>query len=145
MDIAFYKGRKRIFNRLVSWWTQGHYSHCELVEFYHENGSAKCWSSSAMDGGVRSKTIEFNKDHWDIVTINISEEDREKAIQWFKDHEGQKYDYMGLVGFVVASVAHTKTKWYCSEAVAESLGVVDSWRIHPNLLHAVLKYIHDKI
>lgn len=141
LDIAFYKGRERVFNRMVSWWTQGAYSHCELIEHYYPDGiTAKCWSSSMMDGGVRSKPITLNNDHWDIVSINIPREDRDRAIQWFKDHEGQKYDLIGLIGFVIGSVKHSKTRWYCSEAISQALGLHESWRFHPNLLKAVLQY-----
>ena len=31
VKIAFYKGKSRLFNKVVSWWTRGPYSHTELV------------------------------------------------------------------------------------------------------------------
>ena len=64
MKLAFYKGREDFYDRLISWWTRGPYSHVELVinETY-------CMTSSPKDGGVRMKHIDFHPDHWDFVEL----------------------------------------------------------------------------
>ena len=72
MQAAFYKGRKRLFNRLTAWWLRGSYSHTELVLGYDDAGQAICASSSMMDGGVRVKHMTLNPDHWDIVPVSGS-------------------------------------------------------------------------
>lgn len=38
--VAFYKGRHRLFDRLVQWWTRGPYSHCELLLYGLPDGTA---------------------------------------------------------------------------------------------------------
>ena len=145
LQVAFYKGRARLFNRLVSWWTRGPYSHCELV-VQQLNAGALCWSSSFMDGGVRLKVIKLNPAHWDVVTLEVSDAAAAAATQWFKDHEGQGYDVRGIAGMVWRRVADSKTRWYCNEAVGAALGLADPWRFEPNGLYAalVLKNFKDK-
>ena len=69
MQAAFYKGRKRLFNRITSWWLRGTYSHCELVLETDSNGLAVCASSSALDGGVRIKHMRLDPAHWDLVPV----------------------------------------------------------------------------
>jgi len=135
MRAAFYKGTRPgiqgIYNRLVRAWTRGPYSHVELVFF--DGYSA---SSSFLDGGVRFKKIDFDPEHWDFVEIPNGEI---KARNWFIRHEGQKYDVLGIAHLVVGFIGQAQNKWYCSEAVAEALGIQDSWRFEPNVLASLLR------
>ena len=135
MQIAFYKGRKRLFNRLTSWWLRGPYSHVELVLGYDHAGQAICASSSMMDGGVRVKHMTLNPDHWDVVQVSGSSD---AAWLWLRKHEGAGYDYLGLLGFVARVLGHDKRKFVCSEAVAEMLGIREGWRFDPCSLYAAL-------
>ena len=135
MRIAFYKGTHKglpgVYNRLVRWWTKGIYSHCELV---FDDGL--CGSSSFMDGGVRFKTIDFNLDKWDIVEISNKYET--DATIWFATHQGDKYDIMGNIHLVVGAVGDDKNKWFCNEAVAAALGIIEPWRFDPNSFSALV-------
>lgn len=135
MQAAFYKGRKRLFNRLTSWWLRGAYSHCELVLETDSNGLAVCASSSAMDGGVRIKHMRLDPAHWDLVPVAGDVHD---AWHWLANHDGEGYDYLGLVGFIARVLGHYKARWVCSEAVAEMLGLPESWRFDPCSLWAAL-------
>ncbi len=132
MQVAFYKGKKRLFNRLVAWWTQGPYSHCELVI------DGVCWSSSFMDGGVRNKVIAFDADNWDLVPLAPS--DAADALAWFAARNGQRYDVLGIIGFIWRALEQDQRKWFCSEAIAAALGIPDAWRFDPNTLHAALQF-----
>lgn len=127
-----------MFNRLTSWWTKGKYSHCELIEGYDEDGLAICWSSSFMDGGVRKKHIYLDPEHWDVLDVQVSESVFEDAISWFARHKGERYDVVGLIGFIFDYVSDDNTKWFCSEAIAASLGIREPWRFSPNSLYWVL-------
>lgn len=135
MQVAFYKGRKRLFNRITSWWLRGAYSHCELILGVNAAGQAICASSSFMDAGVRIKHMELDPAHWDLVDVAGSLDD---AWQWERDHDGQGYDLLGLAGFVARVLGHDKGKWVCSEAVAAMLGIPDAWRFDPCSLWAAL-------
>lgn len=130
VKVAFYKGKTRFFNKAVAWWTRGPYSHCELIVSGHS------YSSSFLDGGVRVKDIEYDPEHWDFVDVPWAT--AEKAVAWFQEHMGQGYDVVGLAGFVVRRVEDDRGKYFCSEAVAASLGFDEAWRFDPNTLHPVL-------
>lgn len=145
IQIAFYKGRSKLFNRAVAWWTRGVYSHCEFITGYTEEGLAICWSSSFSDGGVRMKHIELKRDNWDIVEIEVTESRKAKAIEWFKKHNGDSYDLIGLVGFVWGAVRDDETKWFCSEALAEAFGCHESYRMHPNVFYSLIVTYQDWI
>lgn len=134
MHVAFYKGRERLFNRAVSGYLRGPYSHCELV-LWTDNGWSYCASSSFMDGGVRTKRIQLNPAHWDLVPVVASQT---RALVWVRAHEGDGYDLLGLAGFVWRPFTGEKCKWVCSEAVAAMLGFPDPWRFDPMVLYCAL-------
>lgn len=135
MKAAFYKGRKRLFNRVCSWWLRGPYSHCELVLGSDVDGRSICASSSFMDGGVRVKHMVLDPAHWDVIEVGGS---ANAARDWLQVHCGQGYDLLGLVGFVARVLGQDKSRWVCSEAVAAMLGIPDAWRFDPCSLWAAL-------
>lgn len=135
MQIAFYKGKAHIGNRLISWWTRGVYSHCEVITGIDTvTGEKLCASASGRDGGVRFKLMNLPADKWDIIEVPF---DGYEAAQWFEDHKDKAYDYLGLVGFVWSAQHDSKDKWFCSEAVAASMGFAEAWRFDPNHLARV--------
>ena len=135
--VAFYKGKDRIFNKLVSWWTRGLYSHTELV-VEASNGMYTCWSSSFLDGGIRCKMMPLPEDHWDLVEITNLVDNTQDPLDWFMRHLGCKYDVIGLIGFIFRRVADDKYKFFCSEAIGNAIGIKEAWRFDPNALAAVL-------
>lgn len=138
IQIAFYKGRSKLFNRAVSWWTRGAYSHCELITEYVDGGYAVCWSSSFSDGGIRKKLIKLKPENWDVVEFEVTEHRKNQAINWFELHDGQAYDLIGLIGFVWGAAKDDPVKWFCSEAVAQALGTHESFRMHPNVFYTLV-------
>jgi hypothetical protein len=144
---AFYKGTHAglpgIYNRLVRWWTRSLYSHVELIlADGPKTGFSYAASSSAMDGGVRFKSIEFDPALWDIVPLP-DHMDENAAWHWFINHEGQSYDLLGNVHFVLSPVADDKRKWFCSEACAAALGMPNPERFDPGTLHAALTFLNQ--
>lgn len=139
VKIAFYKDKSALFNRAVSWWTNGPYSHVELII------DGVSYSSSFRDGGVRKKVIEYKPDHWDMFQLDCSTETEQSAVAWFEKHMGQKYDVIGLIGFVIGTVSGNKRKFFCSEAVAAALGYDETWRFDPNDLAAIVKHVCAQI
>lgn len=135
MKIAFYKGKTRLFNRLVSWYLRGNYSHCEAIINTTADGYSLCASSSFMDGGVRLKFIKLDPEHWDVVDVPGSSA---AAYEWTKERDGDGYDLLGLLGFAWRRQSGDKTKWFCSESVAAMLGLPEPWRFDPMTLWAAL-------
>lgn len=135
MRIAFYKGTRPgvagVYNRGVRVVTKGKYSHCEAI--FSDGMSA---SASFADDGVRFKFIVYDPAHWDFIEIPDVLEPRIR--KWFDDHKNDSYDVLGNVHFLVPIVGDDKSRWCCSEALGEAIGLVDAWRFHPNSLYAIL-------
>lgn len=139
MQVAFYKGRKRLSNRLIADLTGGEFSHCEIILEHYPNGWALCVSSSMMDEGVRVKLINIATPDWVVITVkmDITIDD---AWQWFWQHSSAKYDYAGAIRYRVPFLKQNPKKKYCSEAVAEILRLPRS--NHPNgLFKDLQRYI----
>jgi hypothetical protein len=139
---AFYKGTRPglagIYSRAVRAWEGGSYSHCELV--FSDRVSA---SASFVDGGVRFKQIDYDPANWDRVPLPAKLE--QAAREWFVNHEGEAYDLLGNVHFVIGFVPQSRRKKFCSEALGAALGLPESWRFGPNALAALLLYLGGQL
>lgn len=137
MRLALYKatrpGLQGIYSRVVRWVDGGPYSHVEIL--FSDGVSA---SSSFIDGGVRFKAIDYDPTHWDFIDLPVHFEPAARA--WFEQHEGARYDLVGNLRFVAWFVPHSKSRWFCSEAVAAALGMPDPWRYGPSGLAAALRW-----
>lgn len=126
ITLAFYKGTKaenpnaRAFDRLVCAWpgSAGRFSHTELVE-WRTGQFGGCWSSSARDGGVRPKTIDLASGRW--VLVVLPGYDLAAAVKWFMAHIGARYDYPGILGYVVPFIKQMRDWLYCSESAASAI------------------------
>ena len=138
--VAFYKGTRPgiqgLYNILVRWWTRSPYTHCEMI--FSDGLSA---SSSFLDGGVRFKQIDYNPEHWDI--IELPSELEQSARDWFEQHEGDSYDLIGNLGFVIGSVDDSKRKWFCSEVIMAALGVTEPGKFSPSTAMPVVRLVAE--
>ena len=137
MKIAFYKGRKRLFNRLVSWWTRGPYSHAELVF-----SDGICASSSFMDKGVRFKQIELTPENWDILPLPTCF-DEAKSRKWFEWNQGKQFDTFGMFGIALPFLKQSPGKYFCIESILTSLGFIGGWRIEPNACYTLIQRLQN--
>ena len=156
-------GLQGVANRLIRLRLRGSYSHSELVFEPGDGvdalmpdgtcatdpaGALWCASSVAAEalpahsprragkaGGVRFKRIALHPGHWDTRRVAASPA---MAAQWFKDHEGELYDWQLIAGFMTWLMPHKASRWTCSEACAAALGVPegDAWRFDPCSLEA---------
>lgn len=120
-QLALYKGPpKKDITHLaghygIKLWTRKPWSHAELVI----DGVA--YSSSARDGGVRPKVIDFNTGRWDLVDLPLTPEEESYALLWFHEREHWKYDYWNIGRFVFPIINHDRDRVVCFEAVASAL------------------------
>lgn len=126
MHLAFYKATGTLFDKLIRLVTRSRYSHVEAVFDYRSNGNGSCWSSSARDGGIRHKAMWLDPEKWDLVDIGTSGEGA--ALLWFSLHEGQGYDWLGVMRYVLPFVPQSERKWFCNEAVDAALGIAGDRR-----------------
>lgn len=135
MQVAFYTGRSRLYNRIVSWWLYGPHSHVELILDEEDDGTFRCGASSLMDDGVRIKWMKLNPEHWTLLEVD---EDYVKADQWFRAHRGEDYDLWGLLGAAWRRLTGKKPKWSSAAAIAAAFGYQDPWRFDPMTLWSTL-------
>lgn len=113
--VAFRFGDARMFARLVCLLRGGDSAHCE-VAFDWQGQSHQCVSASFLDGGVRTKQIEMPPEKWRIYE---APGDRNRAIAWAVTHDGERYDTLGLLGFVFRRIKGWRRAWFCSEVAAD--------------------------
>lgn len=117
MKVAFYRGKGKLFDRITKWFTNGEFSHCELV---FSDGMS--FSSSYRDKGVRYKRIIFSPERWEFLDFYTNEE--EELRKWCDTHVGAKYDMWGVIGFTLSpfrDALQQRNKWYCSEICAAGM------------------------
>lgn len=155
MRLAFYKAEKgTVWSRLIAMWTQGPYSHVELVfnegtqpplgvtAIQHDPHGTLCFSSAENDNGTRFKILDMNDGKWDFIDVKL---DEQLALADAKSFLGLKYDWKGIMGFVFAPIPDNKYEYYCSEIVTlllQQQGLVkdiNSHKTSPNQLYARLK------
>ena len=142
--IAWWTSEKKILGKFNGDWREG-FSHCELVI------DNIMYSSSPRDGCVRSYPHTFNTDVWHYDKIGVNDKEKEMLKRLFDQHEGKKYDYLGVAGFVIPFIGHSEDRWFCSEICTEALRTINhpaTRRLVPNktspvkLATAIRKYVN---
>lgn len=139
MTVAFYTGKERPFNRLISWWTKGDRSHVELVFSDGEWASADYRKS-----GVRFKRMPIKSEHWEYVRLDETLFDEQRAREIAERFAGKGYDWSGIMGFLFRPKGQNPNKMFCSEFVMAALGFSDPWRFSPNACYQVLKRLEPE-
>lgn len=135
VQIAFYKGRSKLSNRAVSWWTRGAYSHCELVV------DGWCYSSSVMDKGVRRKLIDMDSGHWDLIELPWA--DAEFVRDYFDktDHLGYGWGALVTSQFLNLGIGYADSQ-FCSEWCANALQIPNASAYSPQTLLELCEFIN---
>lgn len=137
IQVAFYKGKGKIGNALVRWWTRSPYSHCEVVF------DGVCISSSVMDGGVRQKIIDLDSGHWDVTDVPWASRETVHA-HWLAT-KGQPYGWGDLIMSQVFNRGTDNTKAaFCSEWCAAALDIPRAVTYSPGALFEEVRRLNDK-
>ncbi len=92
-----------------------------------EDGSG--WTSSVLTNGVRNKPgIDWMSGRWTLVTIPG---DAYEARERIREQLGRKYDYFGLMCFVLPWRVSDHQRWFCTEILAHAIQAPKSWTMHP--------------
>lgn len=115
LRLIFYKAEGRFVDKLIRWWTNSIYSHCEILF-----PDGRIFSADAWYGSVRySKS--YNLDNWDMQEIDIDEAELKRLCEWCDWKNGSAYDWFGVIAFVLPFVHEDTKKWFCSELCASAL------------------------
>jgi len=148
ISVAFFKGsspRADIWDKIICWWTHGPYSHVTYVHENEEGELVEC-TASPEDGCVRCKPFNPNPEDWDILDFEISDRNYQHAIDFYKEISGDKYDWMGILGFVIPFIRDRAHDWFCSETVSNvfkifgyrPFWIIKPGEISPNKLYKLL-------
>lgn len=130
--IAFFKGKTTIWGRLIRWWDNGPYNHCEIVF------SDGMWGSAlAKGGGVVLRRPKVKPSDFDYIELPAHLEPAARA--WFESHLGKSYDFKNILRFILDFLPASRDKWICSSACSDALGLAEGWRKGPNTLYAEIK------
>ena len=113
MKLVFYKPIK-FQDKLIAWYTKGPYYHAEI-----EFSDGMRVESSAESNGVSIYTPK--EDNYITVKFNILNANEDKVRKWCEEQMGCKYDWFGVVRFVVPFVKQSSTRWFCSELIVAAL------------------------
>lgn len=146
VQLALYKGPGSFGNAFIRWWTNSQYSHCELVI------GDRCYSSSVMDGGVRTKQvgegddkISLAPDKWDLITLPWARV--EPILEYFEQTDHYRYGWPSLLLSQMFNLNRPITgAQFCSEWCAAALGLpapsslspatLSAWCMHVNSIYA---------
>jgi hypothetical protein len=138
MRIAFWKGTDPgfagVLDRGIRWWTDGPYSHNEVIFSDGWTGTAS-WADKGVKLLKRPEEYYDNLDDWVIIDI---EGDENVVRGWFFERQGAPYDLLGVFGFVWRPIRGMDGAFFCSEAFAAALGWADAHQYSPNLLYDTL-------
>lgn len=133
--LAMYKGKGTIANKFIRWWTGSIYSHCELVV------DGVCYSSSLMDGGVRSKVINLDSGNWDVAELPWASDS--EVVHYFLDTDHQKYGLMSLVVNQLFNRNVLGEAPFCSEWCAAALGFPNPSTYSPSSLLDLVGFLSE--
>lgn len=136
--IAFYKGEKKLLDKIIKWTSRGLYSHVEMIYNF------RSYSSSGRDGGTRAKwanNMHFDdRKKWDVFEVNVSSNNVvEELLDEFlyrtnttnEKHDGEigKYDYYSVILYHILRLAFIpkmkKDRYICTEYVLEFIECIN--------------------
>lgn len=153
IQVAFFKAKYGgFFSKAIKWKTKSPYSHVEIIfpdMKIHDTKNNRllslCFSSYEKEGGVRFKFIHLTPEKWDILTFQVSDEQYEALMALGSSLADAKYDWAGIMGFVLPWRKDRPDRFFCSEVVLyvmqEVLGIfkyVDAGKTSPGKLHEYL-------
>ena len=159
MKLLSFKGNSAglfsIADKLVRFRLNGDYSHVEImfepgddVDIYMPDGTTQpnedgywCCSSVPNErmpknstrrpgemGGVRFARILPEHKDWNITNLSC---DPKVAALWGIEHNGMKYDWNLILGYIAWIMPDKSNRFICSEACAAMMGMEQAWRFDP--------------
>lgn len=146
IKVIFYKAEGNLLDKLVRWWTSSLYSHCEILFNDGRIYSADGWNSKMV-----RYTTKYNLDNWAVLEVPLTDTKYRHLKNWCSDRVGQKYDWLGVIRFVLPFVPQSDDKWFCSELCGAALKFVgllgfnvDVHGMSPQGLYNKLLPLHKK-
>lgn len=138
VKLAMYKGKGKLGNAFIRWWTNSQYSHCEIVV------DGLCYSSSLMDKGVRKKWIDLEDGKWDVIDIPWANDS--DVIDYFAKTDHYTYGWLGLIKSQLFNRADKVINApFCSEWCADSINIPSAQLYNPKTLYTLVVWLNEKL
>jgi len=129
----------------------------------HPTASGALWSASsaAMEvipswsarraghrGGVRFKRINYKAESVDWILVDLpwmSAADKQRAADWFYEHDGALYDWQEIFGFLAWPIPGKADRWTCHEACATAMGFIFADRLDPSTLWEIASWLRRQL
>ncbi|MEA2028956.1 MAG: hypothetical protein U9N49_08270 [Campylobacterota bacterium] len=140
MKIASYKAFQshgRLLDKVIARLTRGQYSHTEII---FSNGQS--FSISPREKKIRFKEIDFKEERWNIIELDITEEDEKKLYNYavMLEQKTFSYDYTGAIFSIVPLCIQKANKFFCSELAVKVLNKVEAfWHLNDGCLYTPSK------
>lgn len=141
IGIAFYKSSDSLREKFIKWWTGSSVVHAEILL----PDKSIIGISPEDSSRVRRKMHRLGEDKWEILNLEITDEQYQLVICFFEMTHGMKYDWVGMIlsHILPFYIKHDK-KWYCSQWIACALtyaGIAPLFynKINPGKLYDILK------
>lgn len=134
IHVIFYRARGTWKDASIRLLTGSLYSHCELVAPGQLGPVVETIGASKRDGNqVRKAKIDVESGHWDVL-----EYDSNPLTAWKRanKHLGKPYDTSGAILSASMLARKHKSRWFCSEIVAYTLGFIEPHEFSPGMLAA---------
>jgi Permuted papain-like amidase enzyme, YaeF/YiiX, C92 family len=134
-DVIFVRGTS-IISRLVRFFDKGKFSHVAIAISETEVIETN-WN-------MRSKIVKFHYEDYEIVSLNLTDSQRDRIPAIASRLEGKLYDYLQVIGYIFKSRLNNPRHLICSELVYNILSEVGynhdelTRDITPNELYAIL-------
>ena len=109
-------------------------THCEML-LGGTWSSALIGGASLRDGGVRIKQTDLTPGNW--IVLEVPAWDEKEARRRLEAEVGAGYDKPGAMATIFWFIAHSLSKWFCSELLAYLAGLMDAHRYKPSTLFAL--------
>ena len=103
-------------SKLIQAWERSDISHVSLV--FHMHGSAQEIESIQKKGVIQHAPHKACHKQFIEYAVPLTDEQIIDAHILAMSFIGAKYDYTGVVSFLLHRTKHSKDKWFCSEFVA---------------------------
>lgn len=131
-DIVFVRNDNWLTTKLITFFDRGRFSHvCIATSDTHV---------IEAQYGTKARIIPFyyGQDEYEVIDLNLSEEEANKVVDVALNMTGKWYDYPQLIGYAIKKIFNLKSKnlfnnpnnWICSELVYNML--VSIGKISPN-------------
>ncbi len=120
IKIAMYKGMDTWHHEVVGWYTQGVYTHAEIVmpDNFTWIGISP-FLTSKVDSRIKT---DFDLQNWDFFSIEVTDEQLAKLQYFFESTRENGYDWVGMILSHLFSIKiKLKNRWYCSEWILQAL------------------------